>query len=144
MSTIGDHNEVHSKVGRFLICCDKPVSADDSHLTHILAIIQVSDLYILDTPLALHGLSYGIPVIGDGMRRQTRSDTKSLATLNHTIHFHAQRGFRADDPLYVESDSPWAVDARSLSRSKIFTKDGRLIASCTQEVSCYTIVPHVL
>jgi acyl-CoA thioesterase len=107
-----------------------------SQRSHILAIIHISDFYLLDAPLALHGLSYGTPAIGDPDRKPTRSDTKFLVTLNHTIHFHRLDGWRADGPdggVYVELRSPWAKDGKVLGHSTIFGRDGVVIATCVQE-----------
>lgn len=63
-------------------------------------------------------------------------DTKFLATLNHTIHFHRLDGWRADGPdggVYVELKSPWAKDERVLAHSNIFGRDGVIVATCVQE-----------
>ena len=40
---------------------------------------------------------------------------------------------RADDWLLYATDSPWAGHARGFNRGKIFTRDGRLVASTAQE-----------
>jgi acyl-CoA thioesterase 8 len=107
-----------------------------SQRSHILAIIHISDFYLLDAPLALHGLSFGIPAIGDPERKPTRSDAKFLVTLNHTIHFHRLDGWRADGPdggVYVELKNPWAKDGRVLAHSNIFGRDGVVVATCVQE-----------
>jgi acyl-CoA thioesterase len=128
----------HSKTARALIRVDSPLS---SARAHILAIIHISDFYLLDSPLALHNLSYGAPRIGDPNRTPTRPDAKSLVTLNHTIHFHLEHdSFHADEGVHVELTSPWAAqDGRVLAHSRIFARNPDhevvLVATCVQEVS---------
>jgi len=54
-----------------------------------------------------------------------------LASIDHAMWFH--RDFRADDWLLYAIDSPSASNARGFCRGSIFSRDGRLIASVTQE-----------
>jgi acyl-CoA thioesterase 8 len=69
-----------------------------------------------------------------------------MVSLDHTIYFHNPRGFRADEWLFTEMESPWSGDGRGLVLQKIFTQKGELIATCVQEVGarCYffTEVPN--
>ncbi|OAL39047.1 hypothetical protein AYO20_01798 [Fonsecaea nubica] len=63
-------------------------------------------------------------------------DTRSIGmmvSLDHTIFFHNPRAFRADEWMLTEMDSPWAGDGRGLVMQRIWSKDGVLIATCTQE-----------
>lgn len=53
------------------------------------------------------------------------------ASLDHAIWFH--RPGRADDYLLYSMDSPNAGGGRGFSRGRIFSRDGRLIASTAQE-----------
>lgn len=57
-----------------------------------------------------------------------------MVSLDHTIYFHNPRAFRADEWMFTEMESPWAGDGRGLVLQRIWSKDGRLIASCVQEV----------
>ena len=54
-----------------------------------------------------------------------------VASLDHAMWFH--RDFRMDEWLLYVIDSPSASRARGLNHGHIYTKDGRLIASTTQE-----------
>ncbi len=58
-----------------------------------------------------------------------------MVSLDHTIYFHSPRDFRADEWMFTEMESPWAGDGRGLVFQKIWSREGRLIASCVQEVS---------
>ena len=53
------------------------------------------------------------------------------ASLDHAIWFHDR--FRVDEWLLYEMDSPILSGARSFGRGKVFTRDGRLVASVAQE-----------
>lgn len=67
--------------------------------------------------------------------KEKRPEIGMMVSLDHTIYFHDPRGFRADEWMCTESETPWADDGRGLVMQRIFSKDGRLIASCVQEVS---------
>ena len=68
-----------------------------------------------------------------------RPQTGMLVSLDHTIYFHDPHGFRADEWIFAEQESPWAGDSRGLATQRIYTRDGKLIASCFQEVSLAAI-----
>jgi acyl-CoA thioesterase-2 len=53
------------------------------------------------------------------------------SSLDHTIWFH--RPFRADEWLLYDQVSPSASGARGLAIGRLFTEDGRLVASVAQE-----------
>ena len=55
----------------------------------------------------------------------------SGCSLDHALWIHA--GFRCDEWLLYTQDSPWAGNARGLARGMIFDRQGRLVASVTQE-----------
>jgi len=77
-----------------------------------------SDFQLLATALQPHGLS------------MPHGDVKG-ASLDHAIWYHGR--FRADDWLLYVIESPWSGLARGFGRGQIFTRDGRLVASVTQE-----------
>ncbi|KAF2469739.1 Thioesterase/thiol ester dehydrase-isomerase [Lindgomyces ingoldianus] len=56
-----------------------------------------------------------------------------MVSLDHTIYFHNPRNFRADDWMFTEMETPWTGDGRGLVFQKIFSRDGKLIATCVQE-----------
>jgi acyl-CoA thioesterase-2 len=80
----------------------------------------VSDFELLGTALRPHG--YGLP-FGDGKLQ--------VASLDHAIWFH--RECKVDEWFLYSSDSPNAHGARGFARGQIFSKDGTLLASVTQE-----------
>ena len=53
------------------------------------------------------------------------------ASLDHAVWFH--RPFRMDEWLLFELDSPVATGARGIGRGLLYTREGRLVASCVQE-----------
>ena len=90
----------------------------DDPLVHACALTFASDLTLLDSVLSTHGEVWGPGgYIG--------------ASLDHALWFH--RPFRADEWFLYDCLSPSASDARGLATGRIFTEDGRLIASAVQE-----------
>jgi len=90
----------------------------DDPVLHRCLLAYASDMTLLDTCIRPYGIPWTDP------RFQT-------ATLDHAMWFH--RSFRIDDWLLYHMDSPSASAGRGFNRGNVFTRDGRLIASCTQE-----------
>ena len=90
---------------------------DDPKL-HRAVLAYFSDMRLMATCLLPHGLSF---VCGD-----VRG-----ASLDHALWFHENA--RADDWLLYAMDSPWSGHARGLNFGRIYTRDGRLVASVAQE-----------
>lgn len=88
----------------------------------------------MDCPLVIHGVPHGQWPIGDRSKKATPANMKIMTSLNHTIHFHAHDGFRADELMYIEATSPWAKDGRAMINTRIFSTQGMLIATVVQEV----------
>jgi len=91
--------------------------ADDPAL-HRYLLAYASDHGFIATALQPHGVTWLSP----GMH---------VASLDHVMWFH--QPFRVDEWLLYVMDSPAAHGARGLVRGRIFTKDGRLVASTAQE-----------
>jgi acyl-CoA thioesterase-2 len=90
----------------------------DDPLLHACALTYASDLTLLDTVLAVHGEVWGPGgVVG--------------ASLDHALWFH--RPFRADEWFLYDCWSPSASGGRGLATGRMFTVDGRQIASAVQE-----------
>jgi acyl-CoA thioesterase-2 len=90
----------------------------DDPLLHACALTYASDLTLLDTVLSRHGAVWG-PGGFQG------------ASLDHALWFH--RPFRADDWFLYDCWSPSASGGRGLASGRIFTVDGRQVASVVQE-----------
>jgi acyl-CoA thioesterase-2 len=90
----------------------------DDLLVHQAALAYISDMTLLGVTLVPYGM-------------HPRSGGVQAASLDHTIWFH--RPFRADDWLLYDQQSPSASGARGLALGRLFTEDGRLVASVAQE-----------
>lgn len=90
---------------------------DDPKL-HQCVLAYASDFTLLDTALLAHG-----KVMFD-------ADIQ-LASLDHAMWFH--QPFRADEWLLFSQESPSASGARGFSQGNVFARNGRLVASITQE-----------
>ncbi len=90
----------------------------DDPLLHACALTYASDLTLLDAVLSYHGEVWGPGgVVG--------------ASLDHALWFH--RPFRADEWFLYDCWSPSASGARGLANGRMFTVDGRHVASAVQE-----------
>ncbi len=90
---------------------------DDPNV-HKYMLAYASDFNFLPTATQPHGVSFMTP----GLK---------MATIDHAMWFH--RDFRFDDWLLYAIDSPSASGARGLVRGRYFTREGKLVASTTQE-----------
>jgi acyl-CoA thioesterase 8 len=66
-------------------------------------------------------------------REGSQKQLGMMVSLDHSIFFHNPRKFRADEWMLAEMNSPWAGEGRGLVLQRIWSKDGLLIATCTQE-----------
>lgn len=98
----------------FRICA--PI-ADDPAL-HRAVLAYASDMSLLGTAMLPHGVTW-------------TTHKMQNASLDHAVWFHEP--FRADEWLLYHCDTPWAGHARGFNRGRIFTVDGRLVASTAQE-----------
>ena len=65
-----------------------------------------------------------------------------MVSLDHTIYFHRPREVRADEWMCTEMETPWSGEGRGLVMQRIWNKEGRLMASCVQEVSFSPIASY--
>lgn len=90
---------------------------DDPSL-HRALLTYASDMTLLGTSMLPHGVSWV-------------SGAVQTASLDHAIWLHEP--FRADDWLLYATDSPWSGHSRGFNRGSIYSRDGSLVASVTQE-----------
>lgn len=62
-----------------------------------------------------------------------------MVSLDHTIYFHRPREVKADEWICTEMETPWSGEGRGLVMQRMWNKDGRLVATCVQEVSLLPI-----
>ena len=65
-----------------------------------------------------------------------QSDSKMgmMVSLDHTIYFHSPRDVKMDDWTFSEMESPWASGGKGMVMQRIWNKQGKLVATCVQEV----------
>jgi acyl-CoA thioesterase-2 len=90
----------------------------DDPALHRYLLAYASDFGFVTTALLPHGVSWLSPKM-------------QIASLDHVMWFH--QPFRVDEWLLHVIDSPAAHGARGLVRGRVFTRDGRLVASTAQE-----------
>ena len=90
----------------------------DDAAMHRAILAYASDMSLLGTAMLAHGVNWVTPNL-------------QTASLDHALWLHED--FRADEWLLYACESPWAGHARGFNRGKIYTQDGRLVASVAQE-----------
>lgn len=90
----------------------------DDPLVHRASIAYVSDYLMLDPALRRHGLAWTDPRI-------------RVASLDHGVWWH--RFARADEWLLFSLRSPSTHGGRALSQGYFYDREGRLVASVSQE-----------
>ncbi len=90
----------------------------DDELLHVCVLTYASDLTLLDSVFARHGVA-------------PHADRMLVASLDHALWFH--RRFRADEWLLYDVTSPSASGGRGLVTGRFFARDGRLVATAMQE-----------
>lgn len=95
----------------------REVLPEDPRL-HQCVLAYLSDWSLLDTATRPHAINY-------------LNQNVQMASLDHAMWFH--RPFRADEWMLYVQDSPAAGGARGFNRGLIYSRNGDLIASATQE-----------
>ncbi len=90
----------------------------DDPLLHAAVLAYASDYSLLEPILRRHGLAWSDPRLRP-------------ASLDHAMWFH--RSARADEWILYAEESPSAQSGRGLAQARMFTADGRLVASVAQE-----------
>ena len=90
----------------------------DDPAIHQYMLAYASDFGLVTTSLYPHGHTHWNPDM-------------QIASLDHAMWFH--RDFRMDDWLLYVIKSPNACKARGLSDGRVYTREGNLVASVTQE-----------
>lgn len=90
----------------------------DDELLHVCVLAYASDMTLLDSVLARHGVYWEMDrVLG--------------ASLDHALWFH--RPVKADEWFLYDTESPSASGGRGLATGRFFARDGTLIATVVQE-----------
>lgn len=92
----------------------------DDPALHRAALAYASDYTIMESVMRRHGIAWATP----GLK---------AASLDHAMWWH--RPARVDEWLLYVQESPTAGGGRGLSNGRIFTRDGRLVASVAQEAT---------
>lgn len=110
--------DVAERVNRQRVWMRSRDSFDAPQLLQCAALAFASDYLLLEPIARQHGIPWATP----GMR---------AASLDHAMWFH--RPFRVDEWLLYELDSPTSQGGRGLAHGRFYDRDGRLVASVSQE-----------
>lgn len=90
----------------------------DDPLLHMCILAFASDFGLMSTAMLPHGVSY-------------MQNNVQAASLDHAMWFH--REFRIDEWLLYDMDAPNASASRGMNFGRVFTQDGKLVATVAQE-----------
>ena len=90
---------------------------------HHSVLAYISDMGLLESSLVPHSLNQ--------LELSERKKKLIIASLDHAIWFH--RPFRADQWMFYDCEVQSTSNARGLSFGHIYTQDGTLVATTTQE-----------
>ncbi len=90
----------------------------DDPVLHTCLLTYASDMTLLDTTMLPHGHTWG-------------DNNVMMASLDHAMWFHGP--FRADEWMLYDQHTPFGGGGRGLATAKVFTHDGRLVATVVQE-----------
>ncbi|MEO8889811.1 MAG: acyl-CoA thioesterase II [Jatrophihabitantaceae bacterium] len=96
----------------------------DDPLMHVCVLTFASDMTLLDSVLARHGLV-------------SSRDVTAMASLDHAMWF--QRRFRADEWFLYAAKSPAATGGRGVATGRFFDLQGRHLVSVVQEGMIRTV-----
>ena len=111
-------DEAGTNPGRNQVWMRADGTLPDESLLHVCVLTYASDMTLLDSVLARHGVYWEM-------------DNVLGASLDHALWFH--RAFRADEWFLYDSSSPTASGTRGLATGRFFAADGTLIATVVQE-----------
>ena len=114
----------------------------------------MSDSWFIGTVSRVHGISRaGAPLYNEtfpsttkyssGQAEASKNTLRTpegarvgmMVSLDHTIYFHRPREVKADEWMCSQMQTPWSGQGRGLVEQRIWNENGRLVASCYQEVS---------
>lgn len=141
----------HKRKPQAWVSCRGAISPSGGQHAHLSALAYMSDSWFIGTVSRVHGLERS----GHKFYNETFPDLQTppsdaeqskntfetprrpvgmMVSLDHTIYFHRPREVKADEWMYTEMETPWSGEGRGLVMQRIWNRDGRLVASCVQEV----------
>ncbi|PLB49001.1 acyl-CoA thioesterase II [Aspergillus steynii IBT 23096] len=123
-----DNSTPANKRLRRIVRAQKALAQPPGSKGHLLTLACLTDVWCLGTV----GRVYGVSLFASKMSK--KPGVEQMATLNHTIHFHNPHHPCVNEWMVEEAHCPWAGKERALVNSRIWTPEGVLLATCSQEV----------
>lgn len=109
---------------------------------HVAALGYVTDWFFLGTIPRVHDM-HKPPPSAEASRPNLngvgnvdapgRPQIGMMVSLDHSIYFHEPGRIKADEWMFVDMESPWAGNGRGVVTSRVFSREGVLLATCVQE-----------
>ena len=137
ISSKNTHGESHDIPFQLLPVNGNPFSSKDIHEPHTSFWIKATEKLPNNPALHFNALTFasdlGLLATALLPHNTTLFDASiSAASIDHAMWFH-HHDFRADEWMLYQTNSPWTGQARGFTQGRIFTREGRLIASTAQE-----------
>lgn len=78
-----------------------PLPTANGNMTNLLALIALSDIFLLDSAPRSYGLAFDLKTEKSPSERLAR-DLKAMTTINHSVHIANVDKVKADEWVYVE------------------------------------------
>ena len=153
----------HQRKPQSWVQCRGSISPSGGQHAHLSALAYMSDSWFIGTVSRAHRLMRENHVLynrtfpqkhngpaSEQIEAAARKESKNtfetpkrpigmMVSLDHTIYFHRPREVKADEWMCTEMETPWSGEGRGLVMQRIWNKEGRLMATCVQEVRLPTI-----
>ncbi|KAA8651582.1 uncharacterized protein ATNIH1004_000472 [Aspergillus tanneri] len=117
-----------AELNKVLNALKNPSDLDDDDISRVLKELKEEEAAELK-----RRLEGALSKATDEQKKTDHKEVGMMVSLDHSIYFHNPWAFRADEWILTEMESPWAGEGRGLVVQKLWSKDGILIATCTQE-----------
>lgn len=142
----------HQRKPQAWVSCRGSISSAGGQHAHLSALAYMSDSWFVGTISRAHGLhrsghqiyneTFPDPPKPSSVVEESKNTFETprrpvgmMVSLDHTIYFHRPREVKADEWMFSEMETPWSGEGRGLVMQRIWNKDGRLVATCVQEVN---------
>ncbi|USW51327.1 Putative acyl-CoA thioesterase, HotDog domain superfamily [Septoria linicola] len=127
---VSQEPDINSRKHRIKLRVKSPLSGTSGQ---ILAVIYLSDTFVVDAPLVVKDIDFGVPKIGDKSRALPQSQLKQFTSLTHNLRFARLEGWDVHEGILREVSTRWVKDRRGVTSIIMRDCKGELIATGEQE-----------
>ena len=133
---ISQEPDINSRTYRSKLRVLSPLSGPTAQ---ILAVIFLSDMFVMDGLCHIKDIDIGVPKVADRSGEAVSNQMQALVSLNHSLRFVRLEGFDVHEGILFEVQTWWAKGRRGVASVMIRDCKGELIATAEQEV-CFALL----